>query len=106
MRMNEILDPRSALARLSLCLLVVLAAAACSDVKLGGSDRDGDGLFSGEEADLGTDPNDPDTDGDGVWDGEEVFVFLTTRCRAPRRPCPRSSTPCSSRTWMAAAACS
>jgi Bacterial TSP3 repeat/WD40-like Beta Propeller Repeat len=77
MRMNEILDPRSALARLSLCLLVVLAAAACSDVKLGGSDRDGDGLFSGEEADLGTDPNDPDTDGDGVWDGEEVFVFLT-----------------------------
>ncbi|MDF0707950.1 gliding motility-associated C-terminal domain-containing protein, partial [Flagellimonas okinawensis] len=37
-------------------------------------DTDGDGLTDGEEATLGTDPNDPDTDGDGLTDGEEVLV--------------------------------
>jgi hypothetical protein len=35
------------------------------------SDDDGDGLTGEEEADLGTDPNNPDTDGDGLDDGEE-----------------------------------
>lgn len=35
-------------------------------------DTDGDGLFDGEEASLGTDPNDKDTDDDGIEDGEEV----------------------------------
>ena len=35
-------------------------------------DSDGDGLFDGEEASLGTNPNDPDTDGDGINDGVEV----------------------------------
>ncbi|HMB62671.1 MAG TPA: hypothetical protein VKN36_06335, partial [Eudoraea sp.] len=35
-------------------------------------DTDGDGLFDGPEATLGTDPNNPDTDGDGVGDGAEV----------------------------------
>ncbi len=36
------------------------------------TDDDGDGLFGGEEAILGTDPNNPDTDGDGIDDGTEV----------------------------------
>ncbi len=36
------------------------------------TDDDGDGLLSGVEAALGTDPNNPDTDGDGINDGDEV----------------------------------
>ncbi|MGC9399594.1 MAG: CARDB domain-containing protein [Anaerolineae bacterium] len=35
-------------------------------------DPDGDGLTNEEEADWGTDPNNPDTDGDGISDGDEV----------------------------------
>ena len=35
------------------------------------TDSDGDGLTDLEEADLGTDPLDPDTDDDGLSDGEE-----------------------------------
>lgn len=35
-------------------------------------DPDGDGLTTGEEEILGTDPNNPDTDGDGIDDGDEV----------------------------------
>ena len=35
-------------------------------------DSDGDGLFDGEEASLGTNPNNTDTDGDGIDDGTEV----------------------------------
>ncbi len=76
MRMHALVDPRSLLARISLCLLVALAASACN-VQLGGSDRDGDGVFSGDESFFGTDPQDPDTDGDGIWDGEEIFVWET-----------------------------
>ena len=34
-------------------------------------DSDGDGLTNAKEADLGTDPNNPDTDGDGLNDGIE-----------------------------------
>ena len=34
-------------------------------------DPDGDGLTNGREAELGTDPRNPDTDGDGVSDGDE-----------------------------------
>ncbi|MGI9552182.1 MAG: gliding motility-associated C-terminal domain-containing protein [Aurantibacter sp.] len=36
------------------------------------TDDDGDGLFGGEEATLGTDPQNPDSDGDGIDDGVEV----------------------------------
>jgi gliding motility-associated-like protein/uncharacterized repeat protein (TIGR01451 family) len=35
-------------------------------------DTDLDGLFDGPEADLGTNPNNPDSDGDGLNDSEEV----------------------------------
>ncbi len=35
-------------------------------------DDDGDGLTNGQEADNGTDPNDPDSDDDGLPDGAEV----------------------------------
>ena len=35
-------------------------------------DGDNDGLSDNEEADLGTDPNNPDTDGDGLGDREEL----------------------------------
>ena len=35
-------------------------------------DLDGDGLTNGFEAELGTDPLDPDTDQDGLGDGQEV----------------------------------
>lgn len=39
---------------------------------LSGTDADGDGLTQAEEADYGTDPDNPDTDGDWVWDGLEL----------------------------------
>ena len=35
-------------------------------------DKDGDGLTDDEEAEIGTDPLNPDTDGDGIDDGTEV----------------------------------
>src|SRR4051812_41241630 len=35
-------------------------------------DRDSDGLTDDEEAQLGTDPANPDTDGDALLDGWEV----------------------------------
>lgn len=40
-------------------------------------DSDGDGLSDIEEAQLGTDPNNPDTDGDGLKDGAEVKKYKT-----------------------------
>jgi len=39
----------------------------------GQQDSDGDGLTNQREAELGTDPTNPDTDGDGLWDGDEVL---------------------------------
>jgi len=36
-----------------------------------GYDSDGDGLSDEEEAEIGTDPNNPDTDGDGFSDGKK-----------------------------------
>src|SRR5690349_18452496 len=35
-------------------------------------DTDGDGLTDAEEAQLGSDPDEPDSDGDGLIDGWEV----------------------------------
>jgi outer membrane protein OmpA-like peptidoglycan-associated protein len=44
----------------------------------GGSiDSDGDGLLDSEEAQIGTDPFNPDTDQDGLSDGEEVRTYKT-----------------------------
>ena len=40
-------------------------------------DSDGDGLLDSEEAEIGTDPFNPDTDGDGLSDGEEVRLHKT-----------------------------
>jgi hypothetical protein len=40
-------------------------------------DMDGDGLLDVDEANLGTDPLNPDSDYDGFTDGDEVFVFGT-----------------------------
>lgn len=40
-------------------------------------DSDGDGLTDNEEAELGTDPYDPDTDNDRLMDGEEVKTYGT-----------------------------
>jgi hypothetical protein len=38
------------------------------------ADADGDGLANDDEAEIGSDPDDPDTDDDGLIDGEEVFL--------------------------------
>jgi hypothetical protein len=38
------------------------------------TDTDGDSLTNDEEAEIGSDANNPDTDGDGLIDGEEVFL--------------------------------
>lgn len=40
-------------------------------------DTDNDGLTDEKEAQLGTDPMDPDTDGDGLQDGEEMEAYDT-----------------------------
>ena len=56
------------------------AESPCTDVSVEltirvlncAADPDADGLTDEEEADLGTDPNDPDTDDDGIEDGQEV----------------------------------
>ena len=41
-------------------------------------DDDADGLTNAEEADLGTDPLDPDSDNDGLFDKEEVRLYKTS----------------------------
>lgn len=43
----------------------------------GDIDSDGDGLLDSREAELGTDPYDPDTDKDGLTDGQEVLTYKT-----------------------------
>lgn len=43
----------------------------------GDLDSDGDGLLDSQEADIGTDPYNPDTDADGLSDGEEVNLYQT-----------------------------
>lgn len=47
----------------------------CEEVAIGSAalmDSDNDGLTNEQEAQLGTDPRNPDTDGDGFKDGDEV----------------------------------
>ena len=41
------------------------------------NDADNDGLLDTQEAQLGTDPNNPDSDDDGLTDGAEIFVHGT-----------------------------
>ncbi|MFL2941693.1 MAG: transglutaminase domain-containing protein [Candidatus Poseidoniales archaeon] len=48
-----------------------------ADDNLSAFDDDEDGLTNGEEAILGTDPNDPDSDGDRLEDGDEVNNWTT-----------------------------
>ncbi len=43
------------------------------DPDYGALDNDMDGLTNRQEADEGTDPNNPDTDGDGVPDGQDAW---------------------------------
>lgn len=49
----------------------LLAGITQTFLVLGQEDSDRDGLPDGAEADLGTDPFDPDTDDDGILDGDE-----------------------------------
>lgn len=46
-------------------------------------DKDGDGLTSCQEADIGTDPNKLDTDGDGMPDGYEAQYIQPFGCLNP-----------------------
>ena len=48
----------------------------------GQQDSDGDGLNNQREAELGTDPANPDMDGDALWDGDEVLQQGTD----PKKP--------------------
>lgn len=45
-------------------------------------DSDNDGLLDTKEAELGTNPNNPDTDGDGLKDGAEVNTHQTNPKKA------------------------
>ena len=51
--------------------LAALVACAPAEVDIP-FDDDGDGLLSDAEAELGTDPANPDSDGDNHLDGEEL----------------------------------
>ena len=61
------------------------STAPCTDVSVDvtisvsncETDDDNDGLTGGQEATLGTDPNNPDTDSDGIQDGTEVGPDVT-----------------------------
>ena len=50
-------------------------ATATAEQALLLGDDDEDGLTQAEEAEIGTDPNNPDSDGDGLKDGEEVNLY-------------------------------
>lgn len=52
-------------------LFPLLISVGCmAEVKID-LDGDGDGLVDSEEAQVGSDPGEPDSDGDGYTDGEE-----------------------------------
>lgn len=53
------------------------AVPAKYEVSGGDLDSDGDGLLDSHEAEIGTDPYNPDTDDDGLSDGEEVNLYRT-----------------------------
>lgn len=50
---------------------------AAYEVSGGDIDSDGDGLLDSVEAEIGTDPYNPDTDQDGLSDGQEVNQYRT-----------------------------
>ena len=52
-------------------------AVGDDDDASGNQDPDGDGLTNDQEAQEGTDPNNPDTDGDGWDDGDEVHTYAS-----------------------------
>lgn len=47
-------------------------ALAATQTAIALADNDGDGLSNAREAELGTDPNNPDSDNDGLSDGQEL----------------------------------
>ena len=54
-----------------------VGTSASSTVLSPAVDSDHDGLSDAREAELGTDPHNPDTDGDGLTDGDEVLKYHT-----------------------------
>ncbi len=46
------------------------------------ADSDGDGLTAEQEANVGTDPNNPDTDGDALTDRQEIETYKTDPLRS------------------------
>jgi len=46
-------------------------------VNLPSTDSDGDGVPDWREAELGSDPNNPDTNGDGILDGEALAAGIS-----------------------------
>jgi serine/threonine protein kinase len=59
-----------------------VTATSLAQTAVAQGDDDGDGLSNSQEAEIGTDPNDPDTDNDGLTDGQEVNEYGTN----PRLP--------------------
>lgn len=53
----------------------LVAATSIAETAVVIGDADDDGLTDAQEAQIGTDPNNPDTDGDGLKDGDEAFIY-------------------------------
>ena len=66
--------------------LVTLPATATNGFFRVGVDSDGDGLADGQEARLGTDPQNPDSDGDGFSDSIETMYSTSPTSFASRPP--------------------
>jgi Tol biopolymer transport system component len=67
------IEQATAIANLTQTAVANMTEAAAE----GQRDDDGDGLTNDQEAQIGTDPQNPDTDGDGLGDGAEVNVYRT-----------------------------
>lgn len=52
----------------------LVAATSIAETAVVIGDADDDGLTDSQEAQIGTDPNNPDSDGDGLKDGDEAFI--------------------------------